>query len=76
MKTVSYMTCQSRMEREFDRFGRQMPARAESPEAFWAWKKEAGSKLYELLGLERMERCPLESRPVLPLHCNPVQTIV
>lgn len=62
MKTVSYMTCQSRMERQFDRFGRQMPARTESPEAFWAWKKEAGTKLYELLGLERMERCPLESQ--------------
>ena len=62
MKTVSYMTCQSRMERQFDRFGRQMPVRAESPEAFWAWKKEAGTKLYELLGLEWMERCPLESQ--------------
>jgi len=43
----------------YDRIGRKMPAPADSLESLQAWQKEARAKLWEILGLDLMEKCDL-----------------
>lgn len=48
--------------RKYDRYARQMRFTGGDREAFLSWQREARTKLHTLLGLEKMENCPLEPR--------------
>lgn len=58
----TFYTCRKRMERQFERFGRQNPVQTDTREHYWQWKKQIREKLSGLLGLDMMERCDLNSR--------------
>lgn len=45
--------------RKYDRMARKSKFTGDSPADFCRWQKEAGEILHGLLGLDRMERCPL-----------------
>lgn len=48
--------------RKYDRYARGMRFTGESREGFLSWQRTAREKLSGLLGLEKMEACPLEPR--------------
>jgi pimeloyl-ACP methyl ester carboxylesterase len=47
---------------EFDRCARRFPVDAGSVEAFGKWRGKAATKLWELSGLDRMQRCDQEAK--------------
>ncbi len=60
-RTVTqYYTSLKHFDALYDRIGRKMPAPTDSLESLKAWQKEARAKLSQLLGLDLMEKCPLE----------------
>ena len=66
-RTISiarYYTCLGRMEKKYEKFGRKHPVQTDTKQAYQTWKKQAREKLWELLGMDKMETCPLQSRVV------------
>jgi dienelactone hydrolase len=63
MRTVrieKYYSSLERLETLYDRLARRLALRAGNREEFLAWREAARAKVRELLGLERMETCPLQ----------------
>jgi len=61
-RTVTqYYTSLKHFDTLYDRVARKMPAPTDNADAFKAWQAEALTKLWELLGLDLMEKCPLET---------------
>lgn len=50
------------MERKFDRLARQAAFAGGGREEWLSWKERMRGKLWELLGMDLMERCPLEAK--------------
>lgn len=59
---VSYYTCLGNMEKKSEKFGRKHPVKTDTEEAYQKWKEESRKILWELLGMDKMEFCPLQSR--------------
>lgn len=52
------MTSAAFLQGLYARLGHKLPLRAETPEAFDAWRQEARAKLRELLSLEKYDKVP------------------
>lgn len=59
MEIKKFYTCQKRMETIYDLKGRKDGLQADTPQDFKSWKLKSRQMLWEMLGLDRMESCPL-----------------
>lgn len=59
IKIEKYYTCMDYMLKKFDKYKRQNRLKADTIEEYEAWKKQTTTMLWSLLGLDKMELCPL-----------------
>lgn len=57
-----FYTCEGALKKRFEKKGRQQALRATSVEEYEAWKVTTRGILRGLLGLDRMESCPLNAK--------------
>lgn len=55
-----FYTSVTHMSRVFDKYARRNGLKAETKEEYLGWKDRTRRKLIELIGLDRMEMCPLK----------------
>ncbi len=57
-----YYTCLESIQRKFDKYARKHPVNTESIEAYENWATKARENLGDLLGLDKMEECELDTQ--------------
>ncbi|SEN15228.1 alpha/beta hydrolase family protein [Paenibacillus sp. OV219] len=60
--TTHYYTSEEQLTRLFEATARSRGLRASTLDEYKAWKRETVAELYEITGLNQMERCELEPR--------------
>lgn len=59
MKLTQFYTAEAHLARRFERVGRRLGVRGETPEEVRAWQSELRAMFARCLGMDTLEQCPL-----------------